>query len=188
MVVPARSRGRARNDYRGSSPMPDRIGATRKARSRGNAHDVFALPQRSLRSLSCRFLPSAQGQYPSQPIKLIVPYAAGGLPDTTARIVCAALTREVGKTVVVENRPAAPAALPSLRSPLRPPTAIHLWSPTAQTVTVNPVLFKSLNYGMKDLTQIRNCSGTHQSPSCMPTCRSTRSRSSSTTSSRTRAR
>ena len=46
----------------------------------------------------------AQGQYPSQAIKLIVPYAAGGLPDTTARIVGARLQEKIGQSVVVENR------------------------------------------------------------------------------------
>jgi len=47
----------------------------------------------------------AQSQYPGQAIKLIVPYAAGGFPDTTARIVGAKLQDKIGQSVVVENRP-----------------------------------------------------------------------------------
>ena len=47
----------------------------------------------------------AQAPYPSQAIKLIVPYAAGGFPDTTARIVGAKLQDRIGQSVVVENRP-----------------------------------------------------------------------------------
>jgi len=48
---------------------------------------------------------SAQAQpYPSRPIKFIVPYAAGGLPDTVARMVGQKLTSTMGQSVVVDNK------------------------------------------------------------------------------------
>ena len=49
---------------------------------------------------------AAQGQAPGSgpSIKLIVPYAAGGLPDTVARIVGRRLQERLGQTVVIENR------------------------------------------------------------------------------------
>jgi tripartite-type tricarboxylate transporter receptor subunit TctC len=43
--------------------------------------------------------------YPSKPIKFIVPYAAGGLPDTVARVVALRLTERLGQSVVVDNKP-----------------------------------------------------------------------------------
>src|SRR5436190_1827763 len=46
----------------------------------------------------------AQAPYPSQSIRLIVPYAPGGLPDTVARITGQHLQERIGQTVVVENR------------------------------------------------------------------------------------
>jgi tripartite-type tricarboxylate transporter receptor subunit TctC len=49
-------------------------------------------------------LASAQ-DYPSRPITLIVPYAAGGSIDLVARIVAEGLTPRLGQTVVVENKP-----------------------------------------------------------------------------------
>lgn len=48
----------------------------------------------------------AQAQtYPSKPIKFIVPYAPGGLPDTVARWVSQRLTERLGQSVVVDNKP-----------------------------------------------------------------------------------
>ena len=50
------------------------------------------------------FVASAQS-FPSKPVKFIVPYAAGGLPDSVARIVAQKLTERLGQTVVVDNKP-----------------------------------------------------------------------------------
>lgn len=47
---------------------------------------------------------SAQS-FPSKPVRLIVPYAAGGLPDSVARIVAQKLTERMGQSVVVDNKP-----------------------------------------------------------------------------------
>ncbi|WP_342131617.1 Bug family tripartite tricarboxylate transporter substrate binding protein [Hydrogenophaga sp. OTU3427] len=47
----------------------------------------------------------AQAGYPSKPVKFIVPYAAGGLPDTVARVVAQRLTERLGQGVVVDNKP-----------------------------------------------------------------------------------
>jgi len=49
----------------------------------------------------------AQGGYPSQPLKFIVPYPAGGATDTLARTVGQKLQESWGQTVVVENKPGA---------------------------------------------------------------------------------
>ena len=50
------------------------------------------------------FVASAQS-FPSKPVRLIVPYAAGGLPDSVARIVAQKLTERMGQSVVVDNKP-----------------------------------------------------------------------------------
>ena len=46
----------------------------------------------------------AQAQYPSQGIRIVVPYAPGGVPDTVARFLGLRLQDRVGQSVVVENR------------------------------------------------------------------------------------
>jgi tripartite-type tricarboxylate transporter receptor subunit TctC len=47
----------------------------------------------------------AQPAYPSKPIKFIVPYAAGGLPDTVARVVAQRLGERLGQPVYIDNKP-----------------------------------------------------------------------------------
>ena len=45
--------------------------------------------------------------YPSRTVTMIVPYAAGGPTDTVARVLGQAMTKPLGQTVVVENKPSA---------------------------------------------------------------------------------
>ncbi len=49
----------------------------------------------------------AQDAWPTQPVKLVVPYAAGGTTDLIARRLAERMTRELGQSVLVENRPGA---------------------------------------------------------------------------------
>jgi tripartite-type tricarboxylate transporter receptor subunit TctC len=49
----------------------------------------------------------AQQDYPQRPITLIVPFAAGGIADLTARTIARAMAQSLGQTLIIDNRPSA---------------------------------------------------------------------------------
>ena len=77
---------------------------------------------------SFSFLGAASAQYPTKPIKWIVPYPPAGTTDVLARIVAQWLTENIGQPVVVENKPggATTSAL-SLSSTRRPMATRCCW-------------------------------------------------------------
>jgi len=59
----------------------------------------------SLAAALCAVLPAAAQNYPVRPVRVIVPFAAGGNTDITARAIGARLSEVFGQQIVVENRP-----------------------------------------------------------------------------------
>ena len=66
---------------------------------------------------------AAAETYPDRPIKLVVPFGAGGPPDVAARIVAGYLSTHLG-ALFIETAPVRAAPSPPRRSPPCPPTAI----------------------------------------------------------------
>ena len=63
---------------------------------------------RSLCAIACTIAVSnASGQYPSKPVRMVVPYPAGSTPDIVARALSAKLQASLGQPFVVENKPGA---------------------------------------------------------------------------------
>ena len=61
--------------------------------------------------------------YPDRPIRLLVPYAAGGGTDAVARVIAQGMTEQLGQQVVVENNGTAGGNLATRRRPRPTPTA-----------------------------------------------------------------
>src|SRR3954471_4137191 len=103
-------------------------------------------PMRAAVTLAALLAPlaaHAQAPYPSQAIKLIVPYAAGGFPDTTARIVGAKLQDKIGQSVVVEHRPGGAGSVAVSALSQAAPDGYTVMATDGSTFAVNPALFKS---------------------------------------------
>lgn len=89
---------------------------------------------------------AAQQTYPSKPIRLIVPYPAGGATDFFARFVFARMSETLGQQVVVENRPGAGTAIGASEVARSAPDGYTLLLGDAGTYAFNPTLYKKLTY------------------------------------------
>jgi tripartite-type tricarboxylate transporter receptor subunit TctC len=84
--------------------------------------------------------------YPNRPIKLIVPFPAGGPPDTIARLVADRLSSRLGQTVVVDNRPGAGATIGTRVVVNAEPDGYTLLYGSTTSLSIGPALFKNLDY------------------------------------------
>lgn len=87
----------------------------------------------------------AQAPYPSKPIRMIVPLAAGGPSDTTARIIAPKLSEAIGQNVVVDNRPGASGII-GTEIALKSPPDGHTIILVSNTISLNPAMFRKLPY------------------------------------------
>jgi tripartite-type tricarboxylate transporter receptor subunit TctC len=100
-------------------------------------------------------MPAFSQTYPSQPIKIIVPFPAGGPLDIAARSVADKLTASLKQNVIVENRPGAAGNLGSGLAAKSPPDGHTLLATLSTTLTVNPSLYKTMPFDpRKDLRAI----------------------------------
>lgn len=96
---------------------------------------------------------SAQGKYPERPIKIIVPFPPGGGVDLTARLMMEPLSKELGQTIVVENKGGAGGIIGVEAMSHAPPDGYTLSLTGAGTLTAGPHLRK-MPYDPMALTQI----------------------------------
>jgi tripartite-type tricarboxylate transporter receptor subunit TctC len=84
----------------------------------------------------------AADAYPSEPIKLILPFAAGGQSDVVARIIAERLRPALGQPVVVENVAGAGGMIAAARVARAPADGYTLFLPNASTLTITPHLLE----------------------------------------------
>ena len=128
-----------------------------RAQLRLCANAVLRLCLVLLLGLACAhaWLPQARAQtYPDRPIRMIVPFAAGGTVDIVARIVGAKLTDMTGARVVIDNRGGAGGVIGTEMAARSPGDGYTLLMHSA-AITYDPTLHDKLPYDtMKDLVPV----------------------------------
>ncbi|WP_390348375.1 Bug family tripartite tricarboxylate transporter substrate binding protein [Variovorax boronicumulans] len=95
------------------------------------------------------------GGYPKQPIKLVVPFAAGSGTDAVARITAQMLGEALKASVIVDNRAGASGVIAAELVAKAPPDGYTLFMTTNTTHSANPSLMKSLPYDpVKDFAPV----------------------------------
>jgi tripartite-type tricarboxylate transporter receptor subunit TctC len=93
--------------------------------------------------------------YPNRPVRLVVPFPAGGPTDILARVVAQRLSEIWGQGVVVENQPGANTAIAAARVAKLPADGYTLFAVMDVTMVLNPITNKSLAYDpLKDFAPI----------------------------------
>ena len=102
---------------------------------------------RILALVACAFALAANAQqWPSKPIKLVVPFTAGGSTDTVARIVSEKLTPRLGQPVIVENKAGAGGGLGSDFVAKSPADGYTFLVGTSSTMAIAPWVYTKLPY------------------------------------------
>jgi len=90
--------------------------------------------------------PVSAQDYPTRPITLVVPYAAGGGNDVMARTVADTMSRELGQQIVVENRAGAGGTIATRQVAKSAPDGYTLVIGGTGTLAVNPTLYSNVGY------------------------------------------
>jgi tripartite-type tricarboxylate transporter receptor subunit TctC len=105
-------------------------------------------------ALSLLASPTAQAKYPDKPVRIVLPFAAGGVADITARIVAEKLSDKLGQRFVVENQAGA-GGITAARTVISSPPDGYTLALLSNGTAVSVSLFKKLPFDpLKDFAAI----------------------------------
>jgi tripartite-type tricarboxylate transporter receptor subunit TctC len=94
-------------------------------------------------------------EYPSRPIRLVVPYAPGGGADSVARIVARRVSENIGQPIVIDNRSGAGSILGTDIVAKAEPDGYTLLLGQSGPISINPAVYKTLPYDpVKDFAPV----------------------------------
>ena len=96
--------------------------------------------------ISLTLMPGMGQTFPSKPLKLVVPYAAGGATDQLARAIAEPLGRSLGQAVVVENKPGGNTIVGADLVAKSPSDGYTLFMGSAASLAINSLLYSKLPY------------------------------------------
>ena len=103
---------------------------------------MFMLPSRIVALATVLFASAAAAQYPTKPIRLLVPFPAGGAADVAARVVAQPMSQALGQTIVIDNRPGADGAIAGDIVVKSPADGYTLFFATSSAISAVPALRK----------------------------------------------
>ena len=94
-------------------------------------------------------------RYPDKPLRVVVPYVAGGNIDVTARLFSEGLGELLGQVFIVDNRPGANGNTGTAQVARSVPDGYTFGMISAATLTINPALYRNMGFDVeKDLTPV----------------------------------
>ena len=104
------------------------------------------------------FMGTAAAAYPDRPIRFVIPSAPGGSPDVLMRILLAEMTKQMGVSFVVENKPGASFVIGTMDIVRAPADGYTLGYGNIVSLAVNRSLLDKMPYDVeRDLTLVSNC-------------------------------
>jgi len=101
----------------------------------------------------------AQAAYPDRPIRLVVPFGAGGITDIVARQVGKGMGDVLGQGIVIENRPGAGGVIAAQVAATAPADGYTIFMGTVGTQVVNPLIYAKLSYDADKFAPVGMVSG-----------------------------
>ena len=90
--------------------------------------------------------PAASQSFPVKPLRIVVPFSAGGPTDITARFIAPRMTELLGQSIVIDNRAGATGIIGAELVAKSPPDGYTLMMATASVVAINMVTYSKLPY------------------------------------------
>lgn len=104
---------------------------------------------------ACLALPLAAQTWPAKPVRLVVPFPAGGATDILSRALSQELGRKLGQSIVVENKPGAGGTIGALAVAQAAPDGYTLLLTTSSTHSIGPAINPKIPYNAEtDFTPI----------------------------------
>lgn len=101
----------------------------------------------------------AHAAFPERPVRLVVPFGAGGITDIVARQVGKGMGDVLGQSIVIENRPGAGGVIAAQMAATAPADGYTIFMGTVGTQVVNPLIYSKLSYDADKFAPVGMVSG-----------------------------